>query len=78
MYVRDPKENHHWLIGSAALLVAAAAWPAGTVIEGMNASTPCQACHGADGVGISDDVPNLAGQKVAYLKAQLSADDVSD
>lgn len=62
-----------WLIGAVALLTTTAAWSAGSVVAGMNASTPCQACHGADGVGISEDIPNLAGQKVAYLQAQLRA-----
>jgi cytochrome c553 len=61
------------LLGVVASITSAAAWPAGNIVDGMNASTPCQACHGADGVGISDDVPNLAGQKVAYLHAQLRA-----
>jgi cytochrome c553 len=56
-----------------ALLTTTAAWPAGNVVDGMNASVPCQACHGADGVGISDTIPNLAGQKVGYLQSQLSA-----
>lgn len=62
-----------WLIGALALLTTSATWSAGSVVAGMNASTPCQACHGADGVGISGEIPNLAGQKVAYLQAQLHA-----
>jgi len=62
-----------WLIGSVALLSTSAAWSAGNVVTGMDTSTPCQACHGADGVGISDEIPNLAGQKIAYLQAQLRA-----
>jgi cytochrome c553 len=57
--------NKRWLLGSFGLLATAAAW--------SNTPEPCQACHGANGVGISDDVPNLAGQKVAYLQAQLHA-----
>jgi cytochrome c553 len=59
------------LLACVALLTAAGL--SAGVIDGMNASTPCQACHGANGVGISDDIPNLAGQKVAYLQAQLQA-----
>jgi cytochrome c553 len=62
-----------WLIASVALLSTSAAWSAGSVVTGMNTSTPCEACHGADGVGISDEIPNLAGQKIAYLQAQLRA-----
>ena len=33
----------------------------------------CAACHGANGVSVADTIPNLAGQKVAYLEAQLRA-----
>jgi len=33
----------------------------------------CAACHGASGVSVSDTIPNLAGQKAAYLEAQLKA-----
>ena len=33
----------------------------------------CAACHGANGVSVSDTIPNLAGQKAAYLEAQLRA-----
>jgi cytochrome c553 len=33
----------------------------------------CAACHGAAGVSVSDTIPNLAGQKSAYLEAQLKA-----
>ena len=27
----------------------------------------CAACHGAAGVSVSDAIPNLAGQKSAYV-----------
>ena len=33
----------------------------------------CAACHGANGVSVADASPNLAGQRVAYLEAQLKA-----
>lgn len=33
----------------------------------------CQACHGAAGVSLAPDIPNLAGQKAAYLSRQLEA-----
>ena len=33
----------------------------------------CRACHGAVGVSINPAIPNLAGQKPAYLEAQLKA-----
>jgi cytochrome c553 len=37
------------------------------------AEAVCAACHGANGVSVSDAIPNLAGQKAAYLQAQLRA-----
>lgn len=37
------------------------------------ATAVCAACHGAGGVSVSDAIPNLAGQKVKYLEAQLAA-----
>ena len=33
----------------------------------------CAACHGANGVSVADNIPNLAGQRGAYLQAQLRA-----
>ena len=33
----------------------------------------CAACHGATGVSVSDAIPNLAGQKSAYIESQLKA-----
>jgi cytochrome c553 len=33
----------------------------------------CAACHGANGVSVADNIPNLAGQRRAYLEAQLRA-----
>jgi cytochrome c553 len=60
------------LLASVALLTTAGL-AAGGIVDGMNASTPCQACHGADGIGVSDEIPNLAGQKAVYLQAQLEA-----
>ena len=37
------------------------------------AQAVCAACHGANGVSVSDTIPNLAGQRVAYLENQLKA-----
>jgi cytochrome c553 len=62
-----------WLLGSVAALTVATAWSAGSAVDGANTSVPCQACHGADGIGISAEIPNLAGQKAAYIQAQLHA-----
>lgn len=38
-----------------------------------DATTVCAACHGANGVSVAAHIPNLAGQKQAYLTAQLAA-----
>ena len=37
------------------------------------AATVCGACHGANGVSVSDTIPNLASQRAGYLEAQLKA-----
>jgi cytochrome c553 len=36
-------------------------------------ATVCAACHGANGVSVSDAIPNLAAQRAGYLEAQLKA-----
>ncbi len=36
-------------------------------------ATVCAACHGANGVSVSDTIPNLAAQRPGYLEAQLKA-----
>jgi cytochrome c553 len=33
----------------------------------------CSACHGANGVSVSDTIPNLAAQRAGYIEAQLKA-----
>jgi cytochrome c553 len=33
----------------------------------------CAACHGANGVSVSEAIPHLAGQRAAYIAAQLTA-----
>src|SRR5258706_2829982 len=33
----------------------------------------CAACHGANGVSVSDTIPNLAAQRAAYIENQLRA-----
>ncbi len=40
---------------------------------GKAAAVQCQACHGKDGIGITPQTPNLAGQKELYLSNQLVA-----
>jgi len=33
----------------------------------------CAACHGANGVSVSEAIPNLAAQRAGYIQAQLKA-----
>jgi cytochrome c553 len=33
----------------------------------------CAACHGADGIAVVEDAPNLAGEDTIYLETQLKA-----
>ena len=40
---------------------------AADVAAGNEKSVVCQGCHGADGISLSPEVPNLAGQKEEYL-----------
>jgi cytochrome c553 len=48
--------------------------PAVDVAAGQaKAEAVCAACHGANGASVSDSIPNLAGQRVAYLGNQLKA-----
>ena len=54
--------------------LAAAALPvlaSGDADVGKKKSTPCAACHGANGVSVSPDFPNLAGQYEDYLETAM-------
>ena len=57
------------------LVLLSFAAPAGAadVKAGEQKSGVCAGCHGADGISVSPDIPNLAGQKAEYLTAQLKA-----
>jgi len=63
--------------GQAVALVIAFAAPAASAadIEAGRAkvASVCAACHGANGVSVSDAIPNLAAQRAAYIEAQLKA-----
>jgi len=61
-------------IGCLALIAAAQGAMAADVGAGKaKAEAVCSACHGINGVSVTDAIPNLAGQKAAYLEAQLKA-----
>ena len=58
----------------AATLVAftgSALASSGDASVGKKKSTPCAACHGAEGVSPSPEFPDLAGQYADYLETAL-------
>jgi cytochrome c553 len=67
--------NRFGLTGVAMLLVfgGASGSDAANVAAGKQKSEACAACHGANGVGVADDIPNLAAQKTKYIVDQLKA-----
>ncbi len=60
------------LILLAALGVVSHA-QAADITAGKEKAGVCAACHGANGVSVSGDIPNLAGQKAQYIETQLKA-----
>jgi cytochrome c553 len=75
------KENHMTRLNVLLLCVAAslpilstnAAETDTSGVEKSKAVTVCAACHGTNGVSVAEHIPNLAGQRVGYLTAQLQA-----
>lgn len=57
----------------AFALFSCASMAAGDAEAGKAKAAACAACHGANGVAIAPIYPNLAGQKAAYMVAQLKA-----
>ncbi len=55
------------------LLLPFSAVNAGDAAAGKTKAASCFACHGADGIGISETYPNLAGQKQGYLVSSIKA-----
>lgn len=56
-----------------ATLVAFGDAGAGDVAAGKAKSAICAACHGANGISIAPEYPNLAGQKEKYLALAIRA-----
>lgn len=48
-------------------LISIADSQAGDAAKGQALSSACSACHGVTGLSVSEEYPNLAGQKQAYL-----------
>jgi len=62
------------LVFSVVLAVAQSGTQAADIEAGKKiGANACAACHGANGVSVSDATPNLAAQRAGYLEAQLKA-----
>src|SRR4249920_2047376 len=62
------------VLGLSVVLVVAQVAHAADIDAGKEmAATLCAACHGVNGVSVSDTIPNLAAQRTGYLEAQLKA-----
>ena len=62
------------IVGFAAVYVLSAAAHAADIEAGKaKVGQVCAACHGANGVSVSDTIPNLAAQRAGYIEAQLKA-----
>lgn len=58
-------------LACAGLSLSGAAFAGGNAAEGKQKSATCVACHGPDGMGISEEFPILAGQHASYLVQAL-------
>jgi cytochrome c553 len=72
--VQLPEPPMRKVLGLAVVMVLVPVSNAADVEAGRaNVATVCAACHGANGVSVSESTPNLAGQRAGYLEAQLKA-----
>ena len=56
------------IVAAAIVLASGTALAAsGDAEAGRKKSQPCQACHGQNGMSVSPDFPNLAGQNADYM-----------
>lgn len=66
--------NRFWISALLlALLPINVAYAADIAAGKAKVDAVCAACHGANGVSVSDAIPNLAGQRAVYLENQLKA-----
>jgi cytochrome c553 len=64
---------HKLLAVFAMLAVSPLVLAADAAAGKAKAEAVCAACHGAAGVSVSDNIPNLGAQRAGYLEAQLKA-----
>ena len=65
--MRRAMKLHVLAAACAALASATVLAASGNAEAGSKKSQPCQACHGQNGMSVSPDFPNLAGQNADYL-----------
>lgn len=66
-------KNIVFALGAMALVSSGATAHAADAAAGKAKAQDCAACHGANGISVSADIPNLAGQKEKYVAGQLKA-----
>ncbi|MCK5354278.1 MAG: cytochrome c [Methyloprofundus sp.] len=59
------------LLVCSSIALISTAQAEGDIENGRALSTQCSACHGTYGLSSSEQFPNIAGQKEAYLVSQL-------
>lgn len=60
-------------VAAVTLAVSANVSFAGDAAAGKAKAATCFACHGANGISLAPNYPNLAGQKEAYMVKQIKA-----
>ena len=62
------------ILGLSVVLAFASGAQAANIEAGKaKVAEVCSACHGVNGVSVSDTIPNLAAQRAAYIEGQLKA-----
>ena len=61
------------VLSAVALVAASNVASAADAAAGKAKSAVCAGCHGPKGISMIPTYPNLAGQKEAYLSAQIKA-----
>jgi len=59
------------LIGISTFAISATTVFAADAAAGKAKAAVCGGCHGADGISMAPDIPNLKGQKEVYLKKAI-------
>lgn len=57
----------------SCLVIASLGTTTGVLAEAPAGAQACSSCHGAKGVSMNPQWPNLAGQNAGYLRAQITA-----